>query len=66
MVDKFLRSGYADEALAAFLASQGVPAYHAGNLIDGMSFTEARFRNLLADNGTTRQLPGPRTDQGTS
>jgi hypothetical protein len=51
-IDKFLRSGYADEALAAFLASQGAPAYHAGNLIDEVSFTELRIRQLLAGNGT--------------
>jgi hypothetical protein len=63
---KFLRSGYADEALAAFLASQGAPAYHAGNLIDEVSFTELRFRQLLAGNGTTQQLPGSGPDQGAS
>jgi hypothetical protein len=56
-VDKFLRSGYADEALTAFLASQGAPAYHAGNLIDGGSFTEARFRHLLTG-GESPQTTG--------
>lgn len=65
-IDKFLRSGYADEALAAFLASQGAPAYHACNLIDEVSFTELRFRQLLAGNGTLQPRSGPRPDQGAS
>jgi regulator of replication initiation timing len=66
-IDKFLRSDYADEALTAFLASQGTqnPGYHASILIDDVSFTELRFRQFLAD-GNAPQPPGPRPSEGAS
>jgi hypothetical protein len=51
-IDKFLRSDYAGEALSAFLACQGAPAYHAGILTDEVSFTQLKFRQLLTENGT--------------
>lgn len=59
-IDKFLRSGYADEALTSFLASQGTqnPRYRASTLVDEVSFTELRFRQLLADGDAPgRQAP---------
>ena len=66
-IAKFLRSDYADEALTAFLASQGTPnpGYHASILIDDVSFTELRFRQLLAD-GNAPQPPDPRPSEGAS
>ena len=67
MIDKFLCRAYADEALTSFLAGQATqnPDYHASVLIDEVSFTELRFRQLLAD-GDTPKPPGPRPSEGAS
>jgi hypothetical protein len=49
-VDEFLRSPHMSARLAAFLSSAGHqhPGYAAGLLIDGVSFTAARFRQLAS------------------
>jgi hypothetical protein len=64
-IDKFLRNDYADEAPHLFLDQPGTqnPGYHASILIDEVSFTELRFRQLLAD-GETPQPSGPRPSDG--
>lgn len=41
------------------------PGYHASILIDEVSFTELRFRQLLCD-GNAPQPPGPRSSEGAS
>jgi hypothetical protein len=66
-IDKCLRSDYADEALTTYLATQGTqnPGYQASILIDEVSFTELRFRQLLAD-GSAARPPSPRPSEGAS
>jgi hypothetical protein len=54
--------------LTAFLASQGTqPAgYHASILIDEVSFTDLRFRQILATGDYAPQPSGPGPVEGSS